>query len=170
MNKGAYNFGLMRINPNGTEDSSFGENARLLTAPNESDEKYAYAYKLLLQKDNKIVALGISSAGIGSYENFATAVRYTPNGTTSVHETTPNYQNEVTLYPNPTHSSLFIKNTSNYKLKSVRIQNLQGVLLQEIEPSINNSIDVSHLPSACYIISVLLDNGSEYHQTAMIIH
>lgn len=67
--------------------------------------------------------------------------------------------NDLTLFPNPTTSRLFIK-TSNRQNKVVKIFNLQGTLLQE-SSSIENEIelDVEKLPIGVYIVHLSTDKG-----------
>lgn len=69
-------FVLVRYNPDGSLDSSFGSGGKVITAfGTDSDQAYA----LLIQPDGKIVAGGESNQG-GSGVDFALA-RYNPDGT-----------------------------------------------------------------------------------------
>ncbi|WP_318773950.1 Ig-like domain-containing protein, partial [Meiothermus sp.] len=70
---GKSDFALVRINPNGSLDTSFGSGGKVTTAVGSSSGIAA----LVLQPDGKLVAAGPSSNG--DYD-FA-LVRYNPNGT-----------------------------------------------------------------------------------------
>ncbi|HEX8248141.1 MAG TPA: FG-GAP-like repeat-containing protein [Pyrinomonadaceae bacterium] len=73
-------FGVIRLNPNGTFDSTFGNNGVVITNFFSSLDK---ATEVALQPDGKIVATGWVTQGgdnNGLTYDFA-AVRYNPNGT-----------------------------------------------------------------------------------------
>ena len=72
---GRCNFALIRYNPNGSLDSTFGSGGIVIT--NFGGQGDA-AYTLVLQADGKIVAAG--SAGLAANSDFALA-RYNSNGT-----------------------------------------------------------------------------------------
>jgi uncharacterized delta-60 repeat protein len=72
-------FGLMRLNPNGSFDASFGTGGIVITNFFSSLD---YATEVALQPDGKIIATGnVTQGGVnnGSTYDFA-AVRYNPNG------------------------------------------------------------------------------------------
>lgn len=163
-----YNFGLMRIHPDGREDSTFGDNGRLLTAPNGIAEASADLRKLLLQADGKILALGVSNTGGGVFSSYSTVVRYYGNGKTSIFE--PTIKSAFALYPNPAASVVNIAIPNGASLEHLSISNMQG---QPIKPwaktSITNSINVSNLPNGVYFLSITID-GYTSHQKIIIQH
>lgn len=67
---------LLRLNPNGTLDSTFGTNGLTLTDFNTRDD---YAQALTVQADGKIVVSGTSQDTIDFY-NLPTVARFTENG------------------------------------------------------------------------------------------
>jgi uncharacterized delta-60 repeat protein len=69
-------FGLVRYNPNGTFDQTFGNGGGVLT---DFDGFNDDIYEVLIQPDRKIVAVG-SAKNPANYYDFAMA-RYLPNGT-----------------------------------------------------------------------------------------
>jgi len=69
-----YDFAVMRLNSDGSVDSSFGTDGRTLT---EIGDKQDYAYGLTIQDDDKIVMVGRRSDNTGS---DAIVVRYTGDG------------------------------------------------------------------------------------------
>jgi len=54
-----YQFGLLRLKPNGDRDSTFGTNGLTLTP---AAEQFHHANKVLLQPDGKIVVVGTTTA------------------------------------------------------------------------------------------------------------
>jgi len=66
-------FALMRYEPNGQIDTSFGTNGKVITSISGNDTVRA----LRIQSDGKIVAAGFTAVGIG-------VVRYNPNGSLDV--------------------------------------------------------------------------------------
>ncbi len=71
-----FNFGLVRYLPNGTLDTTFGTNGKVVTdiVPTDSDQ----ATDVLIQPDGKIILAGIQGTNTTL---LMTAVRYFPNGT-----------------------------------------------------------------------------------------
>ena len=69
------NFGLARFNPDGSLDTTFGSDGRVVTDFAGSDED---AYALALQQDGKIIVAG-STYNIGTRNDFAVA-RYNTDG------------------------------------------------------------------------------------------
>jgi len=77
---GGEDFALVRYNPNGTLDTSFGSGGKVVTEFGLLQQGYSYAfgYSLALQPDGKIVVAGVAYMGPG--RDFALA-RYNANGT-----------------------------------------------------------------------------------------
>ncbi|MDW8425921.1 MAG: delta-60 repeat domain-containing protein [Meiothermus sp.] len=73
---GNFDFALVRYNPDGSLDNSFGTGGKVTTAVSSSDD---ITYALVLQPDGKLVAAGRSLVAAGSNLGFA-LVRYNPNG------------------------------------------------------------------------------------------
>jgi uncharacterized delta-60 repeat protein len=67
---GNLDFALARYNPNGTLDLSFGSGGKVLTDFGSGSEDLGRA--VALQPDGKIVAAGMSTAGVAHF-NFALA-------------------------------------------------------------------------------------------------
>jgi len=70
-----FDFGLARYNTDGSLDTSFGVGGKVITDFGPDD----FAFGVAIQKDNKIVASGLTHTG-GTQYDFA-VVRYHPNGT-----------------------------------------------------------------------------------------
>ena len=75
LNEGTYNFAVVRYNPDGSPDISFGTGGIVITQIGPSN---SIAYSLAIQKDGKIIIGGKSSNG--SNNDFCLA-RYNINGT-----------------------------------------------------------------------------------------
>ncbi len=74
-NGSGYDYGLMRLNTNGSLDNSFDDNGFLSTAIGTGDD---YALSIAMQGSSKIVVAGTSR--VGSNDDFSVA-RYTMNNT-----------------------------------------------------------------------------------------
>lgn len=72
-------FAVVRLNPDGILDSSFGNNGVVTTKINSSAEDGDAILAILIQSDNKIVVAGYSHSGTNTKVDFA-AARYNPNG------------------------------------------------------------------------------------------
>lgn len=166
---GVDNFGLIRIHSDGREDSSFGNNGRLLTQVRGSIDEGDELYKIILQPDNKILALG-NSLNPSDPNGYAAIVRYYANGKTGIVETNKKGNVAFSVYPNPAQTTFYITNNTSDKISSICISNMLGVLVKQISKPEENKIDVSELPNACYIITVITDKTIRYNQTIMINH
>jgi uncharacterized delta-60 repeat protein len=164
-----YNFGLMRIHPDGREDSTFGINSRLLTQMNMTAvEGGADLLKLLLQADGKLVALGGYGYSGSSAGYFSTVVRYYGNGNTNIFENSNNQK--FTVYPNPASSNVNILLPIAARIEHLSITNMQGQLIDYwSKVPISNSIDVADLPNGVYFLSITID-GNTSHQKIIIQH
>jgi hypothetical protein len=56
------------------------------------------------------------------------------------------------VYPNPTHSSISFKSTTDLTHEKVAIYGVNGQLLKEVKITSNNTIDLSELASGIYVI------------------
>jgi uncharacterized delta-60 repeat protein len=68
-------FALVRYNTNGSLDTTFGNNGKIMTAFNGD---YELANAISVQTDNKIIAAGMSNDATGN--SYFTLARYTTNG------------------------------------------------------------------------------------------
>lgn len=164
-----YNFGLMRIHPDGREDSTFGINGRLLTQMNlTASEGSADLLKLLQQTDSKLVALGGYGYSGSSAGYYSTVVRYYANGKTNISSLPPEHQ--FAIYPNPASSNVNIVLPIAATSEHLSITNMQGQLINHwSKVPINNRIDVADLPNGVYFLSISID-GIIGHQKIIIQH
>ena len=77
-NGSIYFFAVARYNSDGTLDTTFNGNGKVMTDFGGGSNRYSYGYAVALQSDGKIVAAGISSTD--SSRNNAAVVRYNSDG------------------------------------------------------------------------------------------
>lgn len=158
------NFGLMRIHPDGREDSTFGINGRLLTQMNlAATEGGADLNKLLLQTDNKLVALGSHGYRGSSTGYFSTVVRYYGNGKTNIFENSNNQK--FTVFPNPAKDMVNILFPNTARIEYLSLSNINGQVVKTFSKApISNIIDVSNLSNGIYFIGVKIDGINKYQK------
>jgi uncharacterized delta-60 repeat protein len=166
-----YTFAQIRIKPDGTEDSSFGDNGRLITSMFDPSIDYGASLdKLLLQPDGKIVALGGSgNSTLPKYTSLATITRYNADGITALKELPPSITS-ISVYPNPANGLLYIHNNSGQKIAQINIYDIQGKIIKQDPQIVNNTIELSDLPNATYLMSISTVNAQHYQQMVTIIH
>ncbi|MGB0850522.1 MAG: T9SS type A sorting domain-containing protein, partial [Bacteroidia bacterium] len=76
-------------------------------------------------------------------------------------------QYALKVYPNPVRTKLFIHNTQNDEIRSVRVYSSKGQLVLEKNRFFDNSIDLSSLISGVYFIS-LLNTSNKYSYSKVI--
>jgi hypothetical protein len=83
-----------------------------------------------------------------------------PCSTTSINKS--NISNNISVYPNPTESSLLIKSNGEY-INSIKVFNILGelVLSKAITDSKVETINISHLISSIYYIQINLTTHTE---------
>jgi uncharacterized delta-60 repeat protein len=164
-----YSFCLMRLFPDGKEDSSFGINGRLLTTPNGARDGGAELNKLLVQADGRLLALG-ASGHLDSASSLATIVRYHANGKTGIAEASPEGNAAIQIYPNPADNLLFIENKSQLKISCIRVYDMLGVLVKQVDNPDKQPVDISDLPAASYVLSIQTEQGAALHRTFVVRH
>ena len=74
-----------------------------------------------------------------------------------------NNNNKIRVYPNPVRSILHISSNENYK---VNVYDLSGKLV--LQQKVNNSLNLSMLPSATYLMSLSDIDGKILEQFTII--
>jgi alpha-tubulin suppressor-like RCC1 family protein len=74
-------------------------------------------------------------------------------------------KNDKIIYPNPTQNSFKIRNI--YTPKSLKIMNIQGILLNEINSNLDGEISISNFPSGIYFI-LIEDHENHLYSTKLI--
>ena len=76
-NGSTYKFGIVRYNPDGSLDNTFGSGGKVITALDTAYGQYSQPNSMLLQPDGKIVIVGTRDA---SPSYYSILVRYNPDG------------------------------------------------------------------------------------------
>ncbi|MBK7472153.1 MAG: hypothetical protein IPI73_17630 [Betaproteobacteria bacterium] len=100
----AEGFGLVRLSADGTVDTSFGSNGTGIVS-SAFGSGGAYARKLLLQSDGKVIAIGFTNAGSSATFNAIALARYLPDGSLDTTfgaggQQTYNVDSGTYIYPN----------------------------------------------------------------------
>ena len=155
-----YNFGLLRIKPDGDIDSIFGKNGWLMTQMNlTAAEGSADLSKLLLQIDNKMLALGNSNF-TASPSPFSTIVRYDSSTKTSIIGYNRPPHQDISLFPNPAKEVLNIQGIEAGS--SIELYDIMGklVLQQECDLTIIK-LDVKNLTKGIYTLWIISKEGNK---------
>jgi uncharacterized delta-60 repeat protein len=154
------NFAIIRIKADGTEDSSFGDNGRLITQMFDASIDYGSGLnKLLLQADHKILALGGSgNSTLPSGTSLATIARYNADGITALKELPPS-NTSISVYPNPSVGTFQLLHSPI--LQSLQLYDLQGRLLKQWDkPNAQNIFDIAEFTPALYILRINTNDNS----------
>ena len=106
-----------------------------------------------LNPDTYYFIISESNNQTGSYE-----FKVTPQATLGIENI--NFENEVSLYPNPTKNAINIK-LNNYQNVSVALYDLGGrlILEQELNSEIS-TVNISHLQNGMYLLKINANNQS----------
>lgn len=156
-------FIISRYNNNGTIDTTFGTNGYVNAMPDTGSG----AVKVLLQPDNKIVAVGASITYFNDDEPnilCTSIVRLNP-GTLSVGEFD---EKGVVVYPNPTADGKIFFTNQEGKFSTVSVVNSLGeVVVKPFDCAQgNNSVDLSGMADGVYL---LLLEGDGVRKTAKVM-
>ncbi len=159
---GQYNIAIVKANKDGSIDNSFGENGTLLSVPFGSDALGAGMNKFLLQKDLKILALGLSvnNTDPGS---LATITRYETNGKTSIAET-KSLKIGFSVFPNPSNGSFVLEASSSLSMTNAtaKVYDLLGRTIYQKELTLSNQQASLHVnaPNGIYILEFSTAQGN----------
>lgn len=152
------NFGIVRSNSDGSLDTSFGKNGRLLTTPISSGITGASMNKFLLQPDNKFLALGYFANTIDP-SDFATIARYETNGKTSIVET-KSLRAGFSVFPNPSGGDFTITPHAVIPTKegsiNAKVYDLLGRIIYQSKLNFSNQQASLHInaPNGIYILEI----------------
>jgi uncharacterized delta-60 repeat protein len=151
-------FALIRYNGNGTVDSTFGVDGRVVT---DFDNGYDEAYVGAIQTDGKILAAGSSSGHIA----LARYISGLNVGIINLSSPT----NSVLIYPNPIEQTATLEYTlKNPETISIRLLDVQGKVLKtftenESQVAGEHQEEISlpnQLPSGFYFVKISSANGT----------
>lgn len=147
-----FNFVLVRYNSEGTLDTTFSMDGKLITNIGVGDD---YVNSIALQTDGKIVAVGDSYNGT-NYD-FSLA-RYTTGGNVAIPELSGS-GNSLLIFPNPTTGVFEIKNSSSL-IETAEAFNLFGEkVFSNSAPLHSNSINLSSQPEGVYFLHLKTAEG-----------
>ena len=148
-------FFACRFSGSGSLDNTFGNNGQFVQSIGDMWEE---VNAVSIDSDGKILLGGFMAA-----DNTDMAIMRLGNSSTSnIVET----NNSIILYPNPTHDWLNLQ--SNTSENIIRINTLTGALLSEtLVTSSNTRLDMRHLPTGVYIISVE-NTGGKWEERVMV--
>jgi uncharacterized delta-60 repeat protein len=158
---GYENFALLRYNPDGTPDPTFGANGQVVTYMNSGANEI---YTVALQPDGKIVAGGYASDSVKS--SFCVA-RYLSGLSLGVIDFKAN-DNSVLIYPNPVAQNATLEYTlTKEEQVSIRLVDLQGKTVKTfIENQTQTSGDHTQpllipqtLPAGSYVLVISSTEG-----------
>ncbi|MEZ4786850.1 MAG: T9SS type A sorting domain-containing protein [Flavobacterium haoranii] len=151
--------GLLRLNPNGSLDTSFGTNGITISIfdylsgfPDITD---VIVNDMTLKSDGKILITGGGKGYAPDNKNHIILVQY--NNTNEVLNSISFEAQNIKLYPNPVSNTLTI---TQQNIKNVTITDLTGKTV--LKQSTNNKIIVSSLQKGIYIVTIeTLDGKTE---------
>lgn len=136
---------IIRLNSNGNIDTSFNVG----TGFNNP------VYKIVLQQDGKILIGGHFTEYNGQAQSYISRLHGDSTAGTK------NMQSiEVKIYPNPTQD--FINISGNETIRKIVIADISGkTFFTKNYENTEIKIDVSHLPQATHLITIITDTGEE---------
>jgi uncharacterized delta-60 repeat protein len=153
-----YGYSITRFNTDGTPDSSFGTGGNIILDIRQGND---YAQCLLIQPDDKIVVAGSSRDGPSSPADF-TLVRFTSDINTDIYEyTVPKIK--IIAYPNPTSGNIKIDIIDDFKIKDIKLFDLNGKLVDFYLPN-ETVLNISGLARGKYTLLITTDKGAIVHQ------
>jgi uncharacterized delta-60 repeat protein len=146
-------FALMRFDPNGDLDLSFGDNGFVFT---EFNSTLNSARAVAIQNDDKIVAAGMSHPGVA--DAFAVA-RYNNVGAIEVPEMERNNAN-ILVYPNPCFAQSTLTSPSSLNGACLSIHNSYGQLVKQSSNLFGKSVVLTRgdLPAGIYTVNLIQAN------------
>lgn len=139
-----YNFGLARVNPNGTLDTTFGQGGKVFTHIPTST--YGESYNVGLQPDGKIIVSGDTELPgspiqyfIARFNDKVLAVQDTDNTL-------------VQLYPNPATDHINLDFGKSGKEYEVEIYNMVGQKVMTATVANKSTLNVSSLVKGSYFV------------------
>ncbi len=144
---GQYKFSTMRLNTDGTVDTTFG-NAGVAVNSISNDDG---AYGMALQADGKIIVAGVSKNNTTYYYDV-TLFRYFGDITTGLNELSETC--EFSIYPNPAKNNLNIEVPVNSLQNNIiSIYDIQGRLVIQANLYVGvNTLNIYSLTKGMYIL------------------
>lgn len=149
---------IYRLLPNGSIDSSFGVNGKLLTQP---ATKPTMIGTLALQPDGKLLA-----GGSFVQNSKLLLVRYTPDATASI--TNLPTANDIVLYPNPATNYIYFDLPDNQRIRQLYIYSLDGKLHRTKYDAYLKRFSIEDLANGVYYLKLTLANNQQIIKKLLI--
>jgi uncharacterized delta-60 repeat protein len=148
-------FNVVRFSSTGMQDMSFGQNG---VAKTSLGSYYHQVNDVAVQPDGKIIVAGQVVYPTSEEYNYL-LLRYLSGNTTA--GLNDNTLALITLYPNPTSTTLTLANAENLSIEKLTVTDLTGktVLTQNTNAS---QIDVQQLPAGMYFLNVSASEGVQH--------
>jgi uncharacterized delta-60 repeat protein len=156
-------FALARYHTDGTPDSSWADNGRLITnIGGYNDEARAVA----VQPDGKIVAAGWSIDSAGHNHSAYAVTRYRGEKTAVIEKY---FENNLNVYPNPVSNQIFLQTKGGGVPEEIAITDVTGKLVFNAKPMKQNEglytiNDVGHWPSGVYFLKITTADRKSYNK------
>ncbi len=150
-------FALARLNANGTLDTTFGQNGKIVMPINGFSD---FISDIECQNDGKVVVTG--TAKVNTLDRAYVVARYTPNSTLTTNQNNNSFVDDFKIFPNPVQNKLnvssnkfnFLNENSTFTIYSIEGKKMDKVNLDNKQLSNNELIiDVSILPSGYYFFN-----------------
>ncbi|MAO47238.1 MAG: hypothetical protein CL527_00655 [Aequorivita sp.] len=107
-----------------------------------------YTYTIEEDNDGRVLSFETPLFGFATFKSYPLS-------------TTDFQRNAFQLYPNPTKDILFLNPTNPTENLKVKIFNLEGRLLRNLNLENQTSMDVSNLESGIYFLNIEVENGNK---------
>lgn len=149
-NPNSYDFAVIRYDIDGSLDSDFGTNGKVVTS---FHGKYDEAFSMVLQPDNKIVLGGTTDTGINrdfALDRYENAIELTTNSFED--------SRDIVLYPNPVKGILNIQlpNQKSSNIIKLSIYNIMGQLVYQSSDK-NLKVDTDKFTTGVYTLFLKTD-------------
>jgi uncharacterized delta-60 repeat protein len=145
---------ISRLLENGTLDNTFGNNGIFLTDNNTS--QLNKGWKIEIQNDTKIIALGSTSTGESTIKNTLIC-RFDVENSLNINQNSS--EKDLIIYPNPTINKVYLKGVDS--INNLEIYNILGQSFNVLKKEISNNeleIDISKLSQGTYIFKIETDS------------
>ena len=153
------------LNFDGTNDLSFSSTGTYAYDffPNDfvSDDQSSVFY---LHDDGKILIAGYSFNPMTTNGSGLSILRL---GETNLNSSGFNFENSISIYPNPTTNKIYIENNSQKTIKKILIFDTSGKILLE-KDSFDQNIDISGFQNGIYFIQLKIDDAHFYKKIMKI--
>lgn len=155
--QGSYN--LLRLNPNGTFDNTFGTNG-VVSGTLGLTNYDANGNLVKIQADGKIIVAGTGVNSSSAPYTSMSMARYLPGTSFSEIDENHTQQFNFELFPNPTTDIIRVTSSKEF-INSMTLTNSVGIIIKEVIKVNQLSWDLSFkdLPAGLYFVLLNTDSG-----------